>query len=76
MSMTSVNHVGAFPHLADIGVEVGHAQERAIAEGRERIEHVVARKRAVDAVMQQPVAQAPTSCSPHQSADRQHRAET
>ena len=46
-------HVGLFPDLTNIGVEVRHAHLRAIAVGRERIEDIVARERAIDAVMQE-----------------------
>jgi hypothetical protein len=46
-------HVGLFPDMTDIGVQVGHAHLRAIAERRERIEDVVARQRAVDPMMQE-----------------------
>src|SRR5262249_52025651 len=36
--------------LRDVGIEVRHADERAVAERRERIEHVVGRKRTGHAV--------------------------
>ena len=39
--------------VADIGVEIGHAHQRAVAIGRERVEHVVGRDRAGDAAGRQ-----------------------
>jgi hypothetical protein len=42
-----------FTRLADIGVEVGHAEQRAVAERREGIEHIVAGEGAVDTVVEQ-----------------------
>ena len=41
--------------LGDIGVKVRHPDQRAIAERRERIEHVVARDRANDTIIEQPM---------------------
>src|SRR5450631_306601 len=41
--------------LRDIGIEVCHPQQRAIAERRKRIENVVGRKRTGDALAEQPV---------------------
>ena len=46
-------HVGLLSDLANIGIEVRHAHLRAIAERRERVEDVVARQRAIDAVVQE-----------------------
>jgi len=40
-------HVGLLPNLADIRVEVGHPDQRTVAERRERVEHIVARERAI-----------------------------
>src|SRR5712691_3981329 len=42
-----------FAHLADIGVEVGHAEQRTVAERREGIEYVVGGERAVDTIVEQ-----------------------
>ena len=44
-----------FAELGDIGVEVGDADQRTIAERRERVEHVVGRKRAGYALGGKPV---------------------
>jgi len=55
------DHVEAFAELsrggrlADIGVEIGHPHQRAVAERRERIEHVVGRQRAVDASLDEKI---------------------
>jgi hypothetical protein len=48
-------HLGLAPEMRDVGIEVGHADQRAVAERRERVEHVVGGERADDAVIEQPM---------------------
>ena len=49
-------HVLPRANLADVRIEVGHAEKRAVTERRERVQDVVGGERAVDPCVQQRVS--------------------